>query len=139
MSHRQRRVHVLQESKLITRAAPRFTQPPGLHRKSHLLSFKKRNPAFYTPDVCTGQTFAKAAREDLRTVINVAAAAAATASAAADDDPVQRRCIPAQATIQERTQRRRQAQASAIHRTHILMGRSDEPRATTEIPIIHAE
>lgn len=94
--------------------------------------------------MCAGQTFAKAAGEDLRTVINAAAAAAAAtassaAAAAAADDPVQRRCIPAQATIQERTQRLRQAQASAVHRTHILIGRPDEPRATTEIPIIHAE
>lgn len=66
---------------------------------------------------------------NLRAVINAAAAA----------NPVQRRCIPAQATIQQRTHAGRQAQASAIHCTHILIQRSNEPRAWKEIPIIQAE
>lgn len=54
-------------------------------------------------------------------------------------DPVQRRCIPAKATIQQRTQAGRQAQASAIHSSHILLRQSNEPRAWRETPIIRAE
>ncbi|CAK6976714.1 Hypothetical predicted protein [Scomber scombrus] len=72
--------------------------PPGLHTawKSHLLfqtesSFRgARRPSRYSVN-----------RGNLRAVINAA-------------DPVQRRCILAQATIQQR------AQASAVHFNHIL-------------------